>query len=246
MELERITGSPTVPSNWPRRWPNGVPKVQETTAERHTELNAYPPYQRPTKWLPRSNQIFCRSCLPRWPQRSGATMHQSYHPNDFHREAVHRDPTECRIKRWPYLKCNLQSSFPRPEALLLPGEYDLPRCYRVRYGSMICHPRRMQLAFIVPPPNCNRNQEGIHVMVDYLTDFTLANSDDGLCLETTLWSESRTELRVKSQRSRLQCQIIIILLPSHDGNQQSIWWRRSRRSNQFSKVGDNHLYIIKS
>jgi hypothetical protein len=67
-----------------------------------------------------------------------------------------------------------------------------------------------------------RSQDGIHVMIDYFTDFTLANSDDGLCLESTLRSESRTELRVESQRLRLQSQIMITLLPSHDGNRQSI------------------------
>ena len=33
-----------------------------------------------------------------------------------------------------------------------------------------------------------RSQGGIHVMIDYFTDFTLANSDDGLCLESTLRS----------------------------------------------------------
>jgi len=75
----------------------------------------------------------------------------------------------------------------------------------------------MQLASIVPPPSGHRecylqitvtmpgveahsivrSQDGIHVMIDYFTDFTLANSDDGLCLESTLQSESRTELRVE-------------------------------------------------
>ena len=42
-----------------------------------------------------------------------------------------------------------------------------------------------------------RSQHGIHVMIDYFADFTLANSDDGLCLESTLRSECRTELRVE-------------------------------------------------
>ena len=55
----------------------------KTIAEWHTELNAKPPYQRPTKWLPRNKRIFYRSCLPRWPQG----------------EASQPDPTKCWIKR---------------------------------------------------------------------------------------------------------------------------------------------------
>ena len=70
----------------------------------------------------------------------------------------------------------------------------------------------MQLASIVPPPSghCKcymritvtmpgveahtivRSQDGIHVMIDYFTDFTLANSGDGLCLESTVQSECQT------------------------------------------------------
>jgi len=49
-----------------------------------------------------------------------------------------------------------------------------------------------------------------------------------------------------TQRLRLQSRFMIKLLPSHDGNRQAIWWRRRRRSNEFSKGGDNHLYTIKS
>jgi len=49
-----------------------------------------------------------------------------------------------------------------------------------------------------------------------------------------------------SRRLRLQSWIMITLLPSDDGHRQSIWWRRRRRSNEFSKGGDNHLYTIKS
>jgi len=65
MEVERITGRPTVPSHWPRRLPNGVPKNQKTIAAQHTELNAKPRYQRTTKWLRRSKRMCCRICLPR-------------------------------------------------------------------------------------------------------------------------------------------------------------------------------------
>ena len=48
-----------------------------------------------------------------------------------------------------------------------------------------------------------------------------------------------------TRRLRLQCRIMITLLPRHDGHRQSIWWRRRRRSNEFSEGGDNHLYTIK-
>jgi hypothetical protein len=48
--------------------------------------------------------------------------------------------------------------------------------------------------------NIVRSQDGIHVMIDYFTDFTLANSDDGLCPESTLRRECQTELRVESHR----------------------------------------------
>jgi len=65
-QVERITGIFTVPGHWPRRLPNGVPKDQKTIAEWHTELNAKPRYQRPTKWPARSKGMYYQSCLPRW------------------------------------------------------------------------------------------------------------------------------------------------------------------------------------
>jgi hypothetical protein len=71
---KRITGGPTRQSHCWRCLPNGILKDQETMAERHTEhlteWNPEAPYRRPTKCLPRSQRIFYRSCLPRWPQRS--------------------------------------------------------------------------------------------------------------------------------------------------------------------------------
>jgi len=70
----------------------------------------------------------------------------------------------------------------------------------------------MQLTSILPPPSGHREcQGGIHVMIDYFTDITLANSDDGLCLDSTLRSKGRTELHVESQRDY-----------NYDGNRQSI------------------------
>jgi len=46
---ERITGSTTGQSHCWRCLPNGIPKDQETMAERHTERNAESPYLKPTK-----------------------------------------------------------------------------------------------------------------------------------------------------------------------------------------------------
>jgi hypothetical protein len=45
-------------------------------------------------------------------QRSRPRTHRSSHPNDFHQEAVHRDPTECQIKKWRDLQmqCTKQLS----------------------------------------------------------------------------------------------------------------------------------------
>jgi hypothetical protein len=105
-------------------------------------------------------------------------------------------------------KCNAQSGLLRSEALLLHGEYDLPRCYRVSYGSMICHPRQMQLASILPPPSGHsecylqitvtmpgaeahivvQSLDEIYVLIDDFTDVNLANTDHGLYLESTCTS----------------------------------------------------------
>jgi len=90
-------------------------KDHETITEQHTELNANAPYQRPTKWLPRSKLIFYQSCLQRWPHRSQPRTHQSYGRNDFHQEAVHQDPTECQIKRWRDLQMQCTKRLPKSQ-----------------------------------------------------------------------------------------------------------------------------------
>jgi len=41
-------------------------------------------------------------------------------------------------------------------------------------------------------------------------------------------------------------EIEVTLLLSHNGNRQSIWWRRGQPSNEFSKGRCNHLYTNKS
>ena len=49
----------------------------------------------------------------------------------------------------------------------------------------------MQLVSILPPPRGRRECQGeIHVMIDNFTDVTLANSDDGLCLHSTLYEHT--------------------------------------------------------
>jgi len=104
----------------------------------------------------------------------------------------------------------------------------------------------MQLASILPPPSGHRecymqitvtmpgaedhiivqSQDEIYVMIDYLTNVTLANSDNEIL--------------------RLQSRITITLLPSRDGNRPSIRWRSRRRSNKFSKEGDSRVRPAKS
>jgi hypothetical protein len=56
-----------------------------------------------------------------------------------------------------------------------------------------------------------RSQGGIDVMIDYFTDITLANSDDGLCLDSTF-------LQTKQKQNRITCRIteITITIPNHE------------------------------
>jgi len=61
---ERITGGATTPSHWPRLLPNGVP--QDHKLPPNGILNWM--QSDSTKWLPRSQRIFYRSCLPRCPR----------------------------------------------------------------------------------------------------------------------------------------------------------------------------------
>jgi hypothetical protein len=97
---------------------------------------------------------------------------------------------------------------------------------------MICHPRRIQLVSIVPPSGGHResymgitvtmrcadahrivrSEDGIHVMINYFTDFPLANSDDGLCLVSTLRSTCQTEIRVEES---MIPSFNLITIPNH-------------------------------
>jgi len=74
----------------------------------------------------------------------------------------------------------------------------------------------MQLASILPPTSGHRecymritvtipgaeahifvqSQNEIHVMIDYFTNVTLANSDDGLCLQSTLYEHTYEMARI--------------------------------------------------
>jgi len=114
-------------------------------------------------------------------------------------------------------KCNVLSGFPRAEARFYHGEYHrLLWCLCVRYGSMIFHPRPMQLASILPPPSGHRKclcesqlrcQERKLTLSEVKTGsmwwstfpyITLANSDDRLCRDSTSQNQSWTKLRVKA------------------------------------------------
>jgi hypothetical protein len=75
---------------------------------------------------------------------------------------------------------------------------------------MIYHPHPIQLASILPQTSGHRecymritvmipgaeahilvkSQNEIQVMIDYFTDVNLANSDDCLCLESTLYEDT--------------------------------------------------------
>ena len=103
--------------------------------------------------------------------------------------------------------CNVQSSIPRAEARSYHGEYDhLLRRVDVRYGSMIYRQRPVQLAhsttfkwspashkweptaMTMPGAEAHinvQNQDVSHVMIDDFTDITPANSDNGLCRDST-------------------------------------------------------------
>ena len=60
------------------------------------------------------------------------------------------------------------------------------------------------------------------------------------------WSESRTKLRIESPiNPNINSEIEVTLLPSHDGNRQSIW-RSSRRSNEFSEEGYSRVRSVKT
>jgi len=98
---------------------------------------------------------------------------------------------------------------------------------------MICHPRPIQLASILPPPSGHRKcymqftvtmpgaeahivvqrQNEILVMIDYFTDVNLTNSDDGLYLESTLRNQSQTESRVEAPMNPNSNSITI---PNHE------------------------------
>jgi len=91
-----------------------------------------------------------------------------------------------------------------------------------------------------------QNQDESHVMISNFNDITPANSDNGLCWDSTWYNERRTELPVKSVRSRLQSRNTNTLQPSHDGNRQSIRWWSRRRSNECSKTADSRVRSVKS
>ena len=85
-----------------------------------------------------------------------------------------------------------------------------------RSGHRECY---MQITLTMPGAEDHiivQSQDEIYMMIDYFTNVTLANSDEIL---------------------RLQSRLMITLLPSLDGNRQSIRWRSRRRSNKFSKRG---------
>jgi len=74
-------------------------KRSKAIAEQHTRLNSEPPHQRPSKCLPRNQQIFQGIFQLGWAQGSGLRKHRSHHLNEIQGETAHRDSTKRHIKR---------------------------------------------------------------------------------------------------------------------------------------------------
>jgi len=89
-----------------------------TIAKRHTKQNAEQFNQltteKPMDILPK--------LLSEMGKRSGPKTHQSYHPNDYDRYVVHRDPTICRTIGCR--KPHMQTGFLSSEAHSYHAEYD--------------------------------------------------------------------------------------------------------------------------
>jgi hypothetical protein len=104
-----------------------------------------------------------------------------------------------------------------------------------------------------------RSQGGIHMMTDYFTDITLANSDDGLCRESGF-------LQTKRKPNRITCRITEKLqLQSRITNESQfqfgdpsysateLEWQsttdmieKSSTEQRIFKEGDSRVYTIKS
>jgi hypothetical protein len=93
-----------------------------------------------------------------------------------------------------------------------------------------------------------RSQGGIHVMIDYFTDIALANSDDGLCLDSTF-------LQTKQKQNRITCQITetTITILNHNYTATKLRWQstidmmmKSSTEQRIFKEGDSRVYTIKS
>jgi len=93
MLAERCTGGSKLSLNGIWNWmPKHFTRGLQRTPEKHTDILLTLPIE------------LANRCQPRTQRR--------YHPNNFHREAVHRDSTECRIQRWRDLqmRCTKQLS----------------------------------------------------------------------------------------------------------------------------------------
>jgi hypothetical protein len=72
-----------------------------------------------------------------------------------------------------------------------------------------------------------RSQDGIHVMIDYFTDFTMANSDDGLCLESTLRSIAvAVRSRLRTLGRLIQQEIVLVCRRSESQTELGVESRR--------------------
>jgi len=80
------------------------------------------------KWLPRSKRILYRCCLPRWHRAVDQERTEAFIRMTFTKKRCTETLMNAESRDGEIYKCNVQSGFLRAEALLLHGEYDLPRC----------------------------------------------------------------------------------------------------------------------
>jgi len=152
LEFERITGTITIPSHWPRRVVNGVLKAQnlpltailtgmpiQLTRDRyngHQQDNGYSTDNayRDGHW--KANE-----------ERTEAIILTTFTENRFTKTPPNADSRDADM-----CICNVQSSFPGAEACFHIGEYEhLLWSAHVRYEWMIYSPHPLQLASILPP-----------------------------------------------------------------------------------------------
>jgi len=122
------------------------------------------------------------------------------------------------------------------------ARWNWPPFYHLRMApaSQICEPTDMT----IPAAEAHITIQSQDRFKSWFTfpDITQANSNNGQCQDTTLWSKSRiilkSQLHARSPINPNSDSVIeVTLLPSHNGNRQSIWLKCHWQSKEFSKSG---------